>query len=296
MEPSAQAQEAGKPGLVALANKTEPDRWETGTGRGSIGHRCVSPAQQTRRIKFGISRCTYLAFLPSVILSCPCLDLPQFSRHEMAYEPLRGQRHTNFSVPLGGRKSSESPLTHNVTAATPGAFEEVLMHGDDDLPATYLGPEMRRASVLVRQRISQLEPPRETQKPKGNLLDWLPEVAWVVLSVICIIGAQVPSCIAGQIANCPSDCRCSTEIRRAAAAAVGGRVESQRIAGLLCFYCAVCSHHPRPREPRSASVAAILGEPPAAQRVRCHRPGCEGFLRSVSLAISAQWGVRTRCG
>jgi len=111
----------------------------------------------------------------------------------MTYEPLRGQRPvTNFSVPLNGLKRPGSPLRQSFTPpAEPTIFEDVFVPLDDDeLPAKYKSSEMRKASVSVhrRRRMSQLEPIQTMQTPARNLLAWLPEVFWLLVSILCLIG------------------------------------------------------------------------------------------------------------
>lgn len=106
----------------------------------------------------------------------------------MAYEPLREHRPTNFSVPLGSKRPG-SPLRHSFTPTTePTVFEDVFIPLDDDLPAKYKSPEMRKASVSVRRRISQLEPVHNMQKPARNLVAWIPEVSWLLVSILCLTG------------------------------------------------------------------------------------------------------------
>ncbi|KAK0725177.1 hypothetical protein B0H67DRAFT_123211 [Lasiosphaeris hirsuta] len=139
---------------------------------------------------------------------------------ESRYEPLRGQRPgppplksplrrdrpESPGSPLFGPKygpgssplAAGSPGVHTlqfVTSMSASAKEsrEALTEGQDqgaELPAKYIGPEMRRSSLALKRRNTWSAGSGSAGRPRQirrGLRWWLPEFAWIFVSILCVI-------------------------------------------------------------------------------------------------------------
>jgi hypothetical protein len=119
-------------------------------------------------------------------------------------QPLTSQPHDDISdqfSPLFGRQQSSassptvrSPSNYsrywNLKSPLPKASSETLMGGQDEfqeeLPAKYIGPEMRKVSL--RRRKLGFGSSQNSRQLRQSMVCWLPEIAWAFVSVACVIG------------------------------------------------------------------------------------------------------------
>ncbi|KAK3346557.1 hypothetical protein B0T25DRAFT_613123 [Lasiosphaeria hispida] len=136
---------------------------------------------------------------------------------ESRYEPLRGQRPPlksplrrdrpeSLGGPLFGPKygagpsplAAGSPGVHalqfvSATSASIKGSREVLAEGQAkgaELPAKYIGPEMKRNSLSLKRRNTWSAGSGSAGRPRQirqGLRWWLPEFAWVFVSILCVI-------------------------------------------------------------------------------------------------------------
>ncbi len=131
---------------------------------------------------------------------------------ESRYEPLRGQqrpptpsldrgrfqslgsplfkpRRDSVSSPYADQTPKDESARQRITITEPSSSETLPGTDDadtvDELPAKYIGPEMRRASFTLKRRKT---PMPETQQLRQGLRWWLPEVGWVLVSAVCVLG------------------------------------------------------------------------------------------------------------
>ncbi|KAK3385148.1 hypothetical protein B0H63DRAFT_543354 [Podospora didyma] len=117
------------------------------------------------------------------------IEQPLPLHHETLEQPGNGTPGPSTPPPADRSPGNYSRLWKSPTLIRRGSSETLTgsAHDDEDLPAKYIGPEMKKAA-LKRRKFGKLGgSSRDSRHVWHSIKPWLPEMAWIIISWVCVI-------------------------------------------------------------------------------------------------------------